>query len=168
MSSTDDGPALHQTGCLEVRATPERFPRSPPSVRQVSRPALPRQHRHAYAAGLQRGLPTGALTRLRSRPRASRWRALHPAHIHQIGAGTTITGLQTLIPLVRLLVSLAGPAPSGSASTSRLCQGRSHPSARLRGRAALSFFGLLRQAGDRGLSPLLGNGGASWRTNAPL
>ena len=38
---------------------PERFPRSPPSGRRASRPALPRQHRHAYAAGFQRGLPTG-------------------------------------------------------------------------------------------------------------
>lgn len=38
--------------------------------RSGRRPALPRQHRHAYAAGLQRGLPTARATRLRSRQRA--------------------------------------------------------------------------------------------------
>src|SRR5213079_2039019 len=27
--------------------------------RRASRPALPRQHRHGYAAGIHRGLPTG-------------------------------------------------------------------------------------------------------------
>ena len=34
--------------------------------RSGRRPALPRQHRHAYAAGLHRGLPTAGATRLRS------------------------------------------------------------------------------------------------------
>ena len=53
------GLALQLAGCQPGEATPERFPRSPPSGRRASRPALPRQHRHAYAAGLQRGLPTG-------------------------------------------------------------------------------------------------------------
>ena len=53
------GLALQLAGCQPGEATPRRFPRSPPSGRRASRPALPRQHRHAYAAGFQRGLPAG-------------------------------------------------------------------------------------------------------------
>jgi hypothetical protein len=37
-------------------------------IGQVGAPALPRQPRHAYAAGFQRGLLTGFAIRLRSRP----------------------------------------------------------------------------------------------------
>lgn len=70
MPSADDGPAPLPTGCREVRAAPGRFPRSPPSVRRVSRPALPRQHRHAYAAGIQRDLrPRHSQSELESPPR---------------------------------------------------------------------------------------------------
>jgi hypothetical protein len=36
------------------------------SINQVGNPALSRQHRHAYAAGFHRGLPTGTINRLRS------------------------------------------------------------------------------------------------------
>src|SRR6266511_4539248 len=42
------------------------FPRSRDIDRPGRWPALPRQHRHAYAAALQRGLPTDGFTRLRS------------------------------------------------------------------------------------------------------
>ncbi len=52
-----------------VRAEPGWFPRSPCSVRPVRRPAVPLQHRNDYAAGLRRGLTTGTINRLRSRPR---------------------------------------------------------------------------------------------------
>jgi hypothetical protein len=45
-----------------------------------------------------------------------------PAHIHQVGAGSTLTELHALVPLVHLLVLLADPAPSGSSGTSRRCQ----------------------------------------------
>lgn len=51
------------------RAASNRFPRSPLSGCRVSRPAVPRQHRHAYAADLQHGLRTSALHRRRSRDR---------------------------------------------------------------------------------------------------
>src|SRR5829696_4784265 len=45
-----------------------------------------------------------------------------PTQIHQVRVGSTLTGLHALIPLVHLLVSLAGPAPSGSADAPRRCQ----------------------------------------------
>jgi hypothetical protein len=51
-----------------------------------------------------------------------------PTQIHQVRVGSTLTGLHTLVPLVHLLVSLAGPAPSGSADAPRRCQDCSPPS----------------------------------------
>ena len=76
-----------------------------------------------------------------------------PAHIHQVGAGSSLEGVQPLVSaFVHLPVLLAGPRPSGSADPSRLCQGCSHPSLRLQGQAALSFTCLLRQAGGGVLS----------------
>ncbi|ABW12102.1 hypothetical protein Franean1_2673 [Parafrankia sp. EAN1pec] len=46
--------------------------------RPVRHPALPRQHRHDYAADLHRGLPTDTPSRLRSRATHQATRALHP------------------------------------------------------------------------------------------
>jgi len=60
---------------------------------------------------------------------------------------------QTLISRVHLLVSLTGPASSGSADTSRRCQGCSRPHRYLLDQAALSFTQPLRRPGDEGLSP---------------
>jgi hypothetical protein len=48
---------------------------------------------------------------------------------------------------------LAGPAPSGSTGTSRLCQGCSRPPRHHADQAALSYSDLLRQAAGEGLSP---------------
>jgi len=56
---------------------------------------------------------------------------------------------------VYLLVSLTGPAPSGSTGTSRRCQGCSYPHRRLPDQAALSFTPPLRRQGGAGLSPPL-------------
>ena len=61
------GLALQLAGCQPGEAPPERFPRSPPSGRRASRPALPRQHRHAYAAGFNVASPPASKDRLRSR-----------------------------------------------------------------------------------------------------
>ena len=99
-------------------------------------PALPRQHRRAYAADLRRGLPTDGQRRLRSQPPPQiplRGRdggcALHPGPYppvssRQSGYGASTTGSLTLY----LLTLLDEPAPSGSAGTSRLCRGRLPPS----------------------------------------
>src|SRR5437764_11151978 len=59
----------------------------------------------------------------------------------------------TLVPLVRLLISLAGPAPSGSTDASRHRRGCSHPSRHPPGQAAPCFIRLLRPADGAGLSP---------------
>jgi len=50
-----------------------------------------------------------------------------------------VKGRQTLISRVHLLVLLTGPASSGSADTSRRCQGCSHPHQRPLDQAAPSF-----------------------------
>ena len=138
---------------LGGRAATGRFPRSPPLGRPVRRPALPRQHRHEYAAGFPRGLPADTMTSTSESPPNPGGAHCIPAHIRQVGAGGTVTGLQTLVPRVHLPVSLAGPVPSDSAGTSRRCQGCSHPPACLRAWTALSFPALLRQHGNGVLSP---------------
>jgi hypothetical protein len=61
----------------------------------------------------------------------------------------------TPVPRVLLSATLAGPAPSGGAGTSRLCQGCSRPPRHHPDQAALSFTALLRQDGGEGLSPPL-------------
>jgi hypothetical protein len=66
-----------------------------------------------------------------------------------------VKGRQTPVSRVYLLVSLTGPAPSGSTGTPRRCQGCSHPHRRLPDQAALSFTPPLRRQGVEGLSPPL-------------
>src|SRR4051812_14945161 len=101
-----------------------------------------------------------------------------PAHIHQVGAGTSLTGDHASVPLVHLSASLAGPGLSGSARPSRRCQDCSHPHRRFPDQTVLSFTGQLRLAGGRALSSLpgvapLGSGStwgysASWRTASSM
>jgi hypothetical protein len=66
----------------------------------VRRPALPRQHRHAYAAGIQRGLPTAGTKRLRSREPATGQDpcAAHRPVSARFENGFAVTGR---LPLVR-------------------------------------------------------------------
>ena len=66
-----------------------------------------------------------------------------------------VKGRQTPVSRVYLLVSLTGPAPSGSTGTLRRCQGCSHPHRRLPDQAALNFTPPLRRQGGEGLSPPL-------------
>ncbi|MGH3520281.1 MAG: IS110 family transposase [Haloechinothrix sp.] len=81
------------------RSTRGPFPRSPLTVRRVRRPALPRQHRHEYAADLPRGLLAGPVDRLRSRPSKPRPDVrCDPARIHQVGAGFGLAGVRPLVP----------------------------------------------------------------------
>jgi len=64
-------------------------------------------------------------------------------------------GVITPVPRVLLSISLAGPAPSGSPGTSRLCQDCSRPPRHHPDQAVLSYSDLLRQAAGEGLSPPL-------------
>jgi len=109
---------------------------------------MPRQPRHGYAADLHHGLRTGDLPPVSG-----------VAH-HDIGRRTLLTdpcppGLGPARRLrsfatgslsLHLLVSIAGPRPSGSTSLSRRCRGCSRPPSHLQGQAAPIFTSLLRQA----------------------
>ena len=113
------------------------------------------RHRHKYAVVLPRGLLASFEIPARELPARNARCAPHPAQIRQIRAGVIFKGRKTPVPRVLLAVPLAGPAPSGSTDTPRLCQGRSRPPRHHPDQAALSSTPLLRQAGGEGLSPPL-------------
>ena len=133
------------------------------TVRRGRRPAMPLQHRHGYAAGLHRGLPTGDITQPRSSPtgdavgHADRVRAAIQPRSARLELVALLRGVQPLVPHVRLSVSLAGPGPSGGAGPSRRCQGCFRSPPHPRNRAALSFTGPLRRAAGGVLSPPQGS-----------
>src|SRR6266508_1808866 len=161
--TADHEPVRRRPGWPEGRTATGPFPRSPLTDRRVRRPAFPLQHRHRYAAGLPHDLPTVPVQRLRSRPRTGV--RCGPAHIHQVGAGSGLEGVQPLVSaLVHLPVLLAGPGPSGSTGPSRRCRGCSHPHLRPQAQAAPSFNEPLRRPAGEVLSSSLGQNGASWRT----
>ena len=80
----------------------------------------------------------------RARPRSARFEPV-----------SKLKDVTTPVPRVLLSVTLAGPAPSGSTETSRLCQGCSRPPRHHPDQPALSYADLLRQANGEGLSPPL-------------
>ncbi len=85
---------------------------------------MPLQPRHGYAAGFHRGLPASDIDQPRSSPRQSADARCCPAQICQIRAGgLLLRSVRTLVSLVHLPVSLAGPRPSDSAGPSRRCRG---------------------------------------------
>jgi hypothetical protein len=150
-----------------VPALPPRWPRVARAAsdgshvhhefdRRARHPALPLRHRHGYAAGLHRGLLTGCHIAARSSPPPDGQRLrTAPSPYPPDLSWWAVKGRQTLVSLVYLPVSLTGPASSGSANTSRRCQGCSHPHRRLPGQAALSFSQPLRRLAGAGLSPPL-------------
>ena len=120
---------------------------------------------NGYAAGIHRGLPTDIRSRLRSRLTVRRFDArCCPARIHQVGAGSTLEGNQSLVHSLRLSVSLAGPASSGGADTSRRCQGCFPPSPTPLGSGCpqLHRTAATAQRGGSLTRPRIH--GASWRT----
>jgi hypothetical protein len=130
-----------------TRSVPSCAPAASPWVRRRPSPWPPPRPRNA-----KYGVAT------------ERWRALQTGPYPPGWSRRKTYGALALVPHVHLLVSLAGPRPSGSTGLSRRCQGCSHPHVRLHAQAALSFTGLLRQTGGGVLSSPPGSGGASWRT----
>ena len=152
--SADDVPALPPRWLHGMRATPDgshvhlnrstseassSTPAASPRLRRRSSPWPPGRLSHRdqkFPVPAQRGRVRTAASPYP--PDLSWW---------------AVKGRQTLISRVHLLVSLTGPASSGSADTSRRCQGCSHPHQHLLDRAAPSFTQPLRRPGDEGLSP---------------
>src|SRR4051794_12394585 len=127
---------------------------------------MPLQHRHGYAAGLHRGLPTGDITQPRSSPPdtsdivaalIARMRVALQPRSARFELVALLRGVQPLVPHVRLSVSLAEPEPSGSTGPPRRCRGCFHLPRRLPDRAAPSFTAPLRRRGGEGLPPPLGS-----------
>ena len=81
-----------------------------------------------------------------------------PAHIRQIGAGSTITEVPPLVHS-RYTFPLRSPDPDHLAVLARpgFVRAASHPPQHLPGQAALNFTQPLRRPGDRGLSPPFAN-----------
>ncbi len=134
-----------------------RFPCSLLFARRSRSPTVSQRPRHRYAVDLPcdlHGRQMKTLRRVlaasvdsethRARPRSARFRV-----------GVKVQDVTTPVPHVLLSNTLAGPAPSGSANTSRLCQGCSHPFRHHPERTALSYAHPLRQADGGGLSPPL-------------
>ena len=134
------------------------------TVQQGRQPALPRQHRCTYAADLRCSLRTEAMNPASESPPP--WgRALqtgpYPPDLSRRGDhGASTTDSLAFY----LLVSLAGPTPSGSTGMSRRCQGCSHPPLRSQDQAAPSFS--WSAATDQRRSPFITtrSNSASWRT----
>ena len=80
-----------------------------------------------------------------------------PAHIHQVGAGTTLERVQPLVHF-RYTSLPCLPDPSRLVVPTRpgVVRAAFRPPEHLLGQAALSFTGLLRQPGEAGLSPVSG------------
>lgn len=147
-----------------------RFPRSPTIDQPGRRPAIPRQHRHGYAAGLHHGLPAVGAKRLRSRPtpRICWLCAAHRPISTRLEPASLLRGVEHWFTSV---------TPSGLASTSphrlavparrRLRQGRLPPSPPLRRSGCpQASTGLLRQPGGKVFHPPRSIS-ATWRTAPP-
>ena len=149
------------------------YPGTGPDARhREPRPGGSRVHHHSlgeggarlYPGGLATGTPqtfpvasracSGTLPGS-SRRNGKRRDAPRPAQIRQIRAGVKVKDVTAPVPRVLLSATLAGPVPSGSTETSRLCQGCSRPPRHHPDQAALSYTALLRQDSGEGLSPPL-------------
>lgn len=91
-----------------------------------------------------------------------------PAQIHRVRAGGGLTRLTPLVPGVRLPVSLAGPAPSGSFGTSRRCRGCCPPFPASPGSGCPCFSQAAATIQWRSPSTSARSRGASWRSALTL
>jgi hypothetical protein len=74
---------------------------------------MPQRHRHGYAAGFHRGLLVRVASLSKEFPTTDLVGGVGahriPAHIRQVGAGASLRGFSTLVPLVHRPVVLTGP-----------------------------------------------------------
>ncbi len=123
------------------------------AVRRGRRPAMPLQHRHGYAAGLHRGLPTGETHRPGSSPHTMvRVRAATQPRSVRFELVGLLRSVQSLVSHVRLSVLLAGPEPSDGAGRPGVVRAACRPPPRPRDRTALSFTEPLRRLEGGALS----------------
>jgi hypothetical protein len=111
---------------------PARFPRSPQIPSTGSAPSYAPAAIHEYAADLPRDHPARSHFSPPERPDAGRdpRQSSPQPSPHPPGSSRwfRLRGFITLVPHVRLSVSLARPRPSGSTDLSRRCQGCFPPS----------------------------------------
>ena len=90
---------------------------------------MPLRYRHGYAAVLHRGLPTGKINPAQEFSTRNEGRVRTAIQPRSTGfeLAEVLRGFTSLVSLVHLPVSLAGPAPSGSSGASRRCRGCSPP-----------------------------------------
>jgi hypothetical protein len=92
------------------RAPPGRFPRSPLTGRQGRRPALPRGHRRALPQHGTRPRPSERVPDGRDGPQHKRGPSTPTAHSRQFPGCCQVSGLLTLVRLLRLSALLPHPA----------------------------------------------------------
>jgi hypothetical protein len=134
--------------------------RSTGSVPSYSPAASPRVRRRPSSWPPSPPIDMATRSRVTNRPRVH----CCPTQIHQVRAGSSLEGVQTLVPLVHLSVLLDRPGSSGSADPPHRHRGRSHRLLHSQDRAAPSFNDLLRQAAGGSFQPTRSDG-ASWRTS---
>ena len=155
-ASVGNKPSFRPTGCWPVRNRGDGSHVHFPAVRQGRRPTMPPQHRHGYTAGIHRDLPTSGINQPRSSPpNIAGWVrvAARPrsASIQPLGL---LRSFRSLVPHVRLSVSLAGPGPSGGAVRPVVVRAAYHPPLCPKGfRLPSASLCPLRQAQDGGLPP---------------
>ncbi len=91
------------------RAPPGRFPRSPLTGRQGRRPAVPRRHRRALPQHGTRPRPPERKTVGRDDPQQQRGSSASTAHSRQFRGCCPVSGLLTLVRLLRLSALLPHP-----------------------------------------------------------
>ena len=140
------------------------------SIDRAWHPAFPRQHRHGYAAGLHRDLPTSTPSQLRSQPTHTGWPCTAPRPIStrfepvpRLRSVTTGSSSYTFRSRSPDPARLAVPdRPSFVSAASR-------PYRRLPDQTALSSHPLLRQPGEEVSHlprfPAPQRTSASWRTS---
>jgi hypothetical protein len=176
---TTTKPPPHPTAISRQRACPRLswmdsregdrgwFPRSPRTDRRGRCPAKPRPLRHEYAAVLPRGLPTGLFVPASESPApcSARMRTAYRPRSARFESARRLRGLMHWFLSYTFSSRLPDPPRLAVPGRPVVVRTASHPPRRPPDQAVLRFAKLLRQPSGKGLAPLPGHSGASWRTN---